>query len=1073
MIPAKRKRGTELALCKKRIRKLIEPKLINSPSPFSRLRKDLFIQIFDFLDHFTYYSKVPLVCSFFYNFVKENSLTHLALRIPRGLSTKNCQKLFFKFQKTQEVQRLTMFSYIPDSATTKNCSSPKFDLIEICLLQKIRSASSFRNNLIFLELSLVSFSSFTYKSLLKELKFLQVLKIGTLLSTRYEFLFLTQKLLNLGEVCKTLKKFDLSLGKIENFDVQNTGFVVNTLNLEEFSFKLENDINWTQASLSLGNNLQVFKVPQILFNPQSATEFCHKLENLGSLRKLQVSDSIVQAGNIFFELIQSQSALQVLKLEPTSEDFTLDTEEILTLLQSVNTANIKSIKVHSSKLYAYANIIELSSQPEFGFIDQELSRKLVTAISAFIDTSPNLQKLDLEIKYLPQKFFLQISEKIQKNANLNNFQSFSKYNLRHLLSENCSIIDLKILSWHKSLNVLFYLLFAIISKNSKIREVREKYYSCPWKKSKSKLEPLTVVSASSLKLNSVGTPVGSFITICLIPRNFPLVEHLDLSSICVSPFILLFSKQLLQFPNLLTLKFSILTLPKLFENSIYEIFTSASRLKSLKSLFCNIQSTISRMNKVFYLFSRHKNLEIFHLTNSKILTVQSISQELSLKEVFGVNTIKRLALVKCALTFTKFSQICEVLASSVVLEHIELDDVTFVLDPWEKHFEDDENKWKNILKHFFMFVGSIKGKKQYQTIKLRLAELPPSRFPIFPQIVDEYLGLCGELLRNNRLLQNFSVIFPVSQEFLPKYSQFFLGYLKVNPNLLVLNYYKIKKIVSEEVPVIKTKKFFVQMNKNIFNTALKPQILLTEPDEKYGNMGTVTSLMPLILSELVKNKANFYISTFNRTVSKLELMNQILTIMRIGDEFTLFETTEKTFILNCLSSCMTVRKLIIADIYLYRLDIQVLISNLPKMVNLKFIKVKNLKFRSIDYAIFLLPPGLIGFSLICLDIQKIELKNWSSCVMRKEICKFSARSVNGFVNNDRLVEFFQRIKHGSIRELKLKFPFTAANLQILATVLRTKEFPSLQKLKVMDKVFEGFESFENLAEEINVMTNNG
>jgi hypothetical protein len=156
-----------------------------------------------------------------------------------------------------------------------------------------------------------------------------------------------------------------------------------------------------------------------------------------------------------------------------------------------------------------------------------------------------------------------------------------------------------------------------------------------------------------------------------------------------------------------------------------------------------------------------------------------------------------------------------------------------------------------------------------------------------------------------------------------------------------------------------------------------------------------------------------------------------------------------------LSACTTVVKLLILDIYLYRIDIQVLMNNLPKMTNLKVLKVKNVKYKVIDFVIFISPPALQIFSLACNDIQKIDFTNFAACLKRKRMDVLSFKSGNGFANTEKMTDFLMKIAHFSVRVLKLKFCLLENQVSVLADFLAKKAFPLLEKLKVFNKYLEG------------------
>ena len=275
--------------------------------------------------------------------------------------------------------------------------------------------------------------------------------------------------------------------------------------------------------------------------------------------------------------------------------------------------------------------------------------------------------------------------------------------------------------------------------------------------------------------------------------------------------------------------------------------------------------------------------------------------------------------------------------------------------------------------------------------------------------------------------------------------------------------------MSQTVPVIKPYKFFIQMNSNILNSINELPIDPAETDEMYCNMGTVNGLMPLILSELVKHKSEFKISIGKRSISKIELLNQTSTIIKTSGEFIFFKPTENTLLLNCLSSCTAVKKLFLIDIYLYRIDIQVLMNNLPLMLNLESIKVKNIKYKVIDFAIFISPPSLKNFTLFVANIQIIDFTNFAAFARRKEFNIISFKSNVGFVNAKRFEEFLNSIAQLTVKVVKLKFCLSENLAQELAAALAQKAFPCIKRLIFYGQVYSAGE-IEDLSDSMDYRT---
>ena len=136
---------------------------------------------------------------------------------------------------------------------------------------------------------------------------------------------------------------------------------------------------------------------------------------------------------------------------------------------------------------------------------------------------------------------------------------------------------------YRSQNLLFQIVMIVIGKNTKLKEIKPRVYLNPFK-SMAQTQVFNMISEKSLKFNTGCRPFEYFYPLCIIPHKYPQLTHLDLSSICIFPFICSFSKLILLFASLKSLKFTITHLPKLFEFTIYDIFTSAAHLKHLENI---------------------------------------------------------------------------------------------------------------------------------------------------------------------------------------------------------------------------------------------------------------------------------------------------------------------------------------------------------------------------------------------------------------------------------------------------------------------------------------------------------
>ena len=262
---------------------------------------------------------------------------------------------------------------------------------------------------------------------------------------------------------------------------------------------------------------------------------------------------------------------------------------------------------------------------------------------------------------------------------------------------------------------------------------------------------------------------------------------------------------------------------------------------------------------------------------------------------------------------------------------------------------------------------------------------------------------------NNKEIEVFNFLFPITEEYLFKYSKIVLNFIFSSQKIHTVNYYFIKYLLKEKSCRLELKYFNTNRNDLIINSHNFYE------DGCYGIVGTIMTMMPIILSELIKNKPSFKIITPDKNICKTDFFKINKKTVELSKILDSCSCIENTFVYNCLSGFDSIEKLSLCEKYLFETDLQVLFDNLSKLKNLRSIKLQDLNFKNFDVSVFLSPPNIksLFFDRILMNsnlekfasalksrnLEKLKLKN----LVYKENTNFDYLFQNTFCSSLRKV----------------------------------------------------------------------
>lgn len=553
------------------------------PSPKAIcLRKDLWIEILDFLDTIPYFRVIPQINSFFYSLVKEsenyrtNLSLHMKVDYKLSYNTTNCiiskdNKCLNLILKSKLLKKLDLKLKYDDASLNKK-KRPRLLLsdyfVSMKSLKTLKILKIHTRGMIFIENFLNLFDG------------LEVLKVNYWVNFIYGYNFIKNKYLK-NYTCTSnqsthLKKlsliytdvlFKLNYAKeiFQSLD-KNTG-------LEKFSIKTlaENNLVIEFSSFLKTNcNLKCLKLPNyFIFNKTSAEDLCNYLAKSKIIEELQINDSIMICSQLFFESILINRSLRILYLLHSfitkKIEFEINLEDSFKLLNTLAHSLIENFSV-----FIFANGCKKISNQQINPGENNLIEKFLESLDYFLSMSEKINKIAITIFNLSDDYALSIANLIVKHVKLGKIECFAGYNLKMLRENKIEILELgksEILYIYNSLmnTIMIEILRIFLVDAVKINKIIDRSKSL---KDITNVKDFlqTIAKSRSLVLNLFSKKLTieffsqlHFYSIIILTTRIKEISKIDIRCADLELHIEIISELLKEFKSLNTLKFTIIS----------------------------------------------------------------------------------------------------------------------------------------------------------------------------------------------------------------------------------------------------------------------------------------------------------------------------------------------------------------------------------------------------------------------------------------------------------------------------------------------------------------------------------
>lgn len=983
-----------------------------------KIRKDIWIVIFDFIDTKTFFTVIPLVNTYFYDLIQSNKKYLSVFQVciyeenkKKQLGDDKNDIQSTKLKILSEITQLTNLrvcimnlNNVPSLSAANNNSK-----LDICII-----SMPWASNLKILELGLANFNSSLLKNALNAPTSLEVLKFTILafFPTGLSYIFsrfvdpnglptnsLYFKEIPLKAIPFTpLKELSLayshySLPAIKESDI--FPILDRNTSLNSFSLRFIEKLPivlFVSPAFQINSSLKVLKIPSVyLFTTETAEAFCDYLLRNKVLCCLNISETLTKPLESFLNVLKTCKNLKTLCLNGTAAntEFVLSSENIVKIFDIIPFTCIETLKVYTrSFIIDYNTVQNLSKESIPYYIREKESNKIISSIENMLQTSKTLKKFSLLIDGLPNVSTKRLSKVIVKYAAEGYLEYFNGYNIKSLIYNNTQVLEIKEKEQDFNENdiVLYHIFFSIIpvSKNvySILRRIKFenklKKQDSDWKINVDSLIN-EVLQTKKLIIKNFTGPLHELIAIC-IGLRVPGIEYLEISGNNIRSYINLLNPILKLFPYLRVFKFCCtLTSNKLQEIQDY-VYSALNTLLYIQEIVLKAEFKLSRYEKLFGNIISHKNLKHLKLKKIIMTPVQVLDNNISLNHILLNNKIESLDLSGSSFTLDSFKDLIKGISENESLINIKLKNITISKN---KDFDYIEtNQWTLNVSLFLLMIESIQNKFHLEQFTMAFLDIPECTFSMNPANVEKYLKDLRSFLTDKDRLKVFNFPFPVPQSFLIEYSEIVLEFIGKSQAIEIFNYFNIKEIRSDTCKAIKYSYFYTNRKD------LDKKLEFTQVINSYGYLGTVSSMMPIIISELVKHKPRFELVTPFHTIKSSDYFEN--REFKLNFRLQNFDPTQVTFLFNCLSSYTNIQVLELLHLKLFQSDISILSKTLPSLTALKSIKVT-----SVDgpFSHFFLAPNLESMTISQMCIHLAEIKEYEKIISKSKITELKLKKI--------------------------------------------------------------------------------
>lgn len=1071
--PARRKNPNECLVdsLQKKSKSSSNEKSSKQKSKAICLRKDLWIEIIDFLDMKAYFGIIPLVNSFFYSLVKECRNYKTSLKIHLEIDYE--PKVFDRCTISKENKRM---EYALNCQLLKKLEL-KLKQYVIILFNKEEIILPFADYFIKMKslksikiLKVSSPQNFAQhlEKLLVIMENIEILKIKFHDDFPTGFSIIQDKYLkNVDgnqERKSLLKKISLKYSSIEKKAHVNTGEIFASLDesigLEKFSLKLlkKSSINPEIVRFLKTNwNFKCLKLPcNFYFNKSSAEELCSYLASSEKLEDLQISDSIMVCSHQFFETLSKNTSLKTLTLKPniTNEKmkYKINDEDLIGLFMALAHSSIEEFSINFEFNDSY-NFYEEKAPP--GIVDK--IEKFLESLDHFLSVSEKIRKININIYELPIVYASSLADLIIKHVKLGKIEFFAGYNLKMLLENKQEILELgkkdkfymKNYTMQDVISEIFRKLLINTDSILKITEYKDS-------KNITLIEDFlqNVTTTKNLTLNpyipkigrSVFSPLHCHSLIVLSLRINGITE-LNLKQIQLESHTRLFSELLKEFISLEKLKL-------IFKNNNHCLYifpriikTITTFLKNVSYLSCDFHKSFSNIFvDGFSSLRTYEPLKYLKFKNCKFAQNNNAIKCKLRKTISRLNLII-LDLSNASLAYRHLSRLAKGLEKNQTILNLKLENITFQESVENINLVNRDVTKK--IKAFLMILTALRSKKNYEKISFFYSFSRREKDFTSDESTEKYLECMNDILENNINLKEINVYMAHPDKFLMNYSEIILKAIKNKKELKIINYFHIDKMIQDSNEGIELiceyyKKICIwKVNSCGFNN-IKVSFDFHQS-------------MSFVISELIKS---CHTNGVHRFLCKIHenATSCSCKILHLGRSSNDYDENSKICKFNLLDNFTLLEELILSYKQLNFTEIGIIEKNIANLKFLRTIKLNLNSYNISDLCAFLAPKNINCLKCYSLSLNTDNFESLSEKIKSSRLEKLTLKIA--FIDSSQIITCFQQlidaISCPSLKVMRIYMKYTQDLLDIL--VQKLEAFPSLEYLSI--SISENYSTFK-------------
>lgn len=975
-IPSKRSSSCMKSIQNTEKRQKIK-KLLKSPKMGQRsvsLRKELWMEILDYLDTWSFFCIIPKLNSFFHSLIKncKNYRTSLTINLKYN-PTKEFNGFCSEISKCKEIDFIL------------NCRELKklelnFQLLEIKKIYAFQTEKSLAhllspmialNSLKVLKLNIKPHHIIEAKNILALFKNLEVLKYS------FENDFTTDDLKMLSEYMKNyqlnsrmvLKKLSLKYGQNLRFNVSDLfTFLESIAGLQKISIQNTNSNNVLGILnfFKTNNSLKCIKLPcNYFFNGTSARELCNYLEFSKTLVQLQVSNSIMDYFDIFTNALLKNNSLRKLSLMQDTKNSTYDSymKDFSKLLRHLACIFIEDLSIIFS--FTKDSLVVTNSCNK----DKLEMENFLQSLNYYLETSKTIRKIDINIIDLPFEYTNSLANLIIKHVELGNIEFFAGYNLKMLIDDKIEILELKkgsmVYENIFKIEILSETFLRLLAKTHRIIKIIEK--------------------------NDY--------------RNVTIIANF-LNDLALSKCLTFNSKKMKNLPILHKISLII------FSTRIAGIITELD----LK----NMDEKIMLMFTFLNLLDSFKSLQKLKFTRCKLNGAKCLINK-TLRNFISNSTLVSLNLSKIGLSSNLYNQLAQGLEGNQTITRLRLEKINVLYEKREINYNPEHE-----INMLINFLAILAKKTYYEKISVFYSE----EFIDINGITDDnyelLLDRINYVLTSNQSLKEFNVIFKIPYKYLVTYSDILLDALRTNKELKIVNFIDKKKIISNARKAYNLAHDYFCIKDNYLDGG-KCKIFSK-------NYADFRRFMPIIISEIIKETNPLVVEKLVKVLfgKNTNLKDKILNLVKFNNEPDFCSIYKFNFI----EFFTSLEELTISTDYLTSEEIKTIEKKLQKLeflhkINLKCSIINNIN----DFSGFLLAKNLTYLKITGFSLKNFIHTSFSKEMKSSNIEELILENIHNIDAFNNLKSCFQQliesISCNSLKTLKMNTELSPNYLYLL------------------------------------------